>query len=142
MLKKHITMLLMTFSGFTFANCSVPDTLENMTFINVVDPTYSILNSNAGAIVKVTYSNEKYVTEFLNRELGPFNGSYTYKVLDKDNGIGIYFGDEQFPLTKPSHSVLFKCLTNTYGMAIFTQISGVNEPIGRQNMLTYTVTEH
>ncbi|PKG37037.1 hypothetical protein [Psychromonas sp. Urea-02u-13] len=142
MLKKEIALLLITFSGFTFANCSVPDSLDDMTFINVIDPTYSNSNPNAGAIAKVTYSNKKYVTEFLNRELGPFYGRYTYSVLDKDNGIGLYLGDEKDPLNKPSHSVLFKCLTNTYGTAIFTQISGVNEPIGRQNMLSYTVIKN
>ncbi|QUM80778.1 MULTISPECIES: hypothetical protein [unclassified Moritella] len=139
MFKKIILCLPVIFSGFTYASCSVPNSLENMTLINHVESQYSATNPNAGAISKVTYTTDRYLNEFLNKEIGPFTGSYTYKVLDDENGVGIYLGDETKPLNKPSHTVIFKCLTDKYGMAIFTQIAGANEPVGRQNTLTYTI---
>ncbi|WP_394392808.1 hypothetical protein [Shewanella woodyi] len=127
------------FSSLCFGDCTAPESLEGMSFINLVDPLYSKQNPNAGTMVKVSYTAKTYLTEFLNRDIGPFKGTYKYKVLDVDNGVGLYMGDEQQPDSKPTHTVLFKCLTNKSGLAIFTQNSGENELVARQNTLTYTI---
>ncbi len=142
MIRTSLLLSSMLLSSVAFADCQVPESLTGMTFVNVVDPIYSQQNPNAGAIAKVSYSAEEYLTEFLNREIGPFKGKYRYKVLDKDNGIGLYLGDESLPENKPTHTVLFKCLTNKRGLAIFTQRVGQNESVGRQNSLVYTIESH
>lgn len=130
------------FSPLSFSNCKVPQTLEGVSLVNLVDPLYNKKNPNAGTIVRVSYTAEDYLTEFLNRDIGPFRGTYKYKVLDTENGVGLYMGDEQKPDRKPTHTVLFKCLTDDSGLAIFTQTTDKNEPTGRQNTLTYTVLPH
>ena len=139
MVRLLLVATLILFSSLSFADCKVPETLEGVTLINLVDPLFSKQNPNAGTMVRVSYTAEEYLTEFLNRDIGPFKGRYKYKVLDGENGVGLYMGDEQEPDNKPTHTVLFKCLTDDRGLAIFTQNNGINEPVGRQNTLTYTV---
>jgi hypothetical protein len=128
------------FSTLTYAQCKVPETLDGLTFQNVINPQYSSINPNAGAIERITYGSNTYEAQFINDgTIGPFKGLYTYKVLDKNNGVGLYQGYESKPFNKPSHTVLFKCLTNNYGLAIFTQQPGENEKKPRQNSIFYTI---
>lgn len=58
----------------------------------------------------------------------------------RKKGISLYEGYESLPLTKPSHTILFKCRTDTSGLAVFTQSSGVNEASVRQNPIEYNIT--
>ncbi|WP_305425638.1 hypothetical protein [Photobacterium leiognathi] len=141
MKKIYFFAVLSLFSTFTYAKCKVPDSLEGLTFQNMIDPHYSSINPNAGAIERITYHTDIYKARFINdRTIGPFKGLYTYRVLDEDNGVGLYQGYESKPFNKPSHTVVFKCLTNNYGLAIFTQQSGENEEKSRQNSIFYTIT--
>ncbi|WP_102778608.1 hypothetical protein [Vibrio owensii] len=138
---KKILMPLFIFSSVNVsANCQVPSDLNGITLTNLISPLYNEINPNAGAIAHVTYSEDKYVTNFINRDLGPFEGYYKYKILDTEKGISLYEGYESLPLNKPSHTILFKCKTDTSGLAIFTQSSGINEPSVRQNSIEYNIT--
>lgn len=139
-MRSVLVSIMAFFSACVFASCQVPQSLEGLTFINYIDPSYSQENPNAGALEQGNYTADEYVVRFLNRDIGPFKGLYKYKVLDEKNGIGFYQGFEKKPMIKPSHSVLFKCLTNSRGLAIFTQEKGINEPFTRQNTFIYTIS--
>ena len=137
---KALTFIALSIASLVvYSQCRVPETLENVTVVGLIDPVYSVSNPNAGAIISVTYTKDKYHVVFLNRQTKPFEGSYSYRVLDAVNGVGLFLGDEVAPLNKPSHTILFKCLTDTYGTAIFTQLAGEHEPSPRQNTTTYTL---
>ena len=139
MVNRFLILLFFFLSMDVFANCRVPSDLNGITFTNVISPLYNALNTNAGAVAHVTYSKEKYITKFINRDLGPFEGYYKYRGLDADKGIGLYEGYESLPFTKPSHTVLFKCRSDTSGLAVFTQNSGTHEPSVRQNSIEYNI---
>ncbi|WP_305418150.1 hypothetical protein [Photobacterium leiognathi] len=140
MKKIFCTTSLALFSIVSHAECQVPTSLDGLTLENEIEPVYSSINPNAGAIARVTYGIDTYTARFINDQAAPlFKGLYVYRVIDKANGISLLYGYESKPFTKPSHTILFKCLTDDRGKAIFTQLLGKHEEKSRQNTITYTV---
>lgn len=139
MLRISLLFTLLVSANFVYANCKVPSTLENLTIISSTDPTYSSVNPNAGDVYRVLYAKDKYTAKLLNKNQPDYKGEYSYSVLDDVNGVGLFTGHEGLPLKKPTHTILFKCVTDDSGTAIFTQTPGINEPKSRQNTVRYFI---
>ena len=137
-LKNSSLACLLLIANFVLGNCKVPTQLEGVNLIYTVDPMWSSSNPNAGATFQLQFDKTHYFNKQINGKKY-FSGEYTYEVLDKENGIGLYTGYEFSPQKKPAHTILFKCLDNHYGKAIFTQLEGENETEPRQNSATYSI---
>ncbi len=101
---------------------STTTSLDGLTLENEIEPVYSSINPNAGAIAReLPYGIDTYTARFINDQEAPlFTGLYVYRVIDKANGIGLLYGYENtLPFTKPSHTILFKCLTDDHWKSYF-----------------------
>ncbi|WP_419206263.1 hypothetical protein [Photobacterium leiognathi] len=100
MKKIFCTTSLALFSIVSHAECQVPTSLDGLTLENEIEPVYSSINPNAGAIARVTYGIDTYTARFINDQEAPlFTGLYVYRVIDKANGIGLLYGYERKPFT-------------------------------------------
>ncbi|KJF81565.1 hypothetical protein [Photobacterium angustum] len=137
---KNLFIPLLSLASPAYADCYVPDSLNGLTIISVVDPLYSTINPNSGDMYEITYTEETYTAKVLNSNEPDYVGKYHYKRIGEINdGTGLFTGIEELPVEKPSHTILFKCMTNDSGIAVFTQLPGEHEEKLRQNTTKYNI---
>ena len=120
------------------AECTVPASLNGLTFINAIDPGYSPENPNAGSLVKIRFAANQYTNHILTRNL-TVTGSYVYQRLSAD--VGQFEAREDFGGSVTEYRLTLVCSTPWSGVLIYNQEQGAIGPAVRQNVGRYTIAE-
>jgi hypothetical protein len=116
--------------------CRLPDHIDGRRFTNRSDPTWRPDNPNAGRMVRVDFSGNRYLLSVLGTRLR-FHGSYAYRRM-ADN-IAVIDMHEAFEAGDSHYQLLLSCRTDLQGRFVFTQFDGPIEPRRRQNSGTWTL---
>lgn len=116
--------------------CRLPEHLDGRRFTNLSDPTWRPDNPNAGRMVRVDFSGNRYPLSVLGTRLR-FHGSYAYRRI-ADN-MAVIDMHEAFEAGDSHYQLMLSCHTDLQGRFIFTQFDGPIEPRRRQNGGTWTL---
>lgn len=120
------------------AECTVPASLNGLTFINAIDPDYSPENPNAGSLVKLRFAATHYTNHILTKNL-TVKGRYVYRQLSAD--VGQFEAREDFGGSVTEYRLTLVCSTPWSGVLIYNQEKGATPPAVRQNIGRYTIAE-
>lgn len=110
--------------------CTLPALLDGRQFTNLSDPLYAPDNPNAGRMVQVNFSGDRYLLQVLGTPLA-VAGTYRYQRLAPH--VGEVRMTEAYPGGTSRYTLLLTCLTDQQGQFVFTQHDGPVEPRQRQN---------
>lgn len=116
--------------------CRLPEHVDGRRFTNLSDPIWAPDNPNAGRMVRVDFSGNRYLLSVLGTRLR-VHGSYTYRrIADNMAVIDMY---EAFQAGDSHYQLMLSCHTDLQGRFVFTQFDGPIEPRRRQNGGTWTL---
>ncbi|KAF1017211.1 MAG: hypothetical protein GAK31_00470 [Stenotrophomonas maltophilia] len=99
------------------APCTLPALLDGRQFINLSDPLYHPGNPNAGRMVQVNFSGDRYLLQVLGTPLA-VAGTYRYQRLAPH--VGEVRMTEAYPGGTSRYTLLLTCLTDQQGQFVFT----------------------
>lgn len=116
--------------------CSLPGRLDGRRFTNLTDPYYRPDNPNAGRMVRVDFSANRYLLTVLGTRLR-VQGTYRYARLAPN--IAVVDMEEAFEGGDTRYQLVLTCLTDHEGHFIYTQSEGPVPPQRRQNSGRWTL---
>lgn len=113
------TLLLLLFNVDAFSGTlSLPANINGQTYIFKVLNLKNAENPNAGMMYKMHFSQTEYTYEDTNQKV---HGSYTYQLLDPQNGIALITCHELYNNKPSNYSLLLKAKNIQRGMYIYEQ---------------------